>query len=118
VLPSAQLVLAYERGELPTRAFSPGAILAFMSWITEQPSATFPAEGDTQEMEGFVLRGRGCAPPTVRLPVWALFSFETALGVHSNTTLPAIRNRQKSLQKSWHSVGAPFYDVVEVRSAR
>jgi hypothetical protein len=37
VLPSAQLVLAYERGELPTRAFSPGAILAFMSWMTEQP---------------------------------------------------------------------------------
>ncbi len=109
-----QLILGFERGEPPTRAFSTEAIHGLITFLTT--TAELPTQGRWfQETGQTKLRGRGAGVPVVDKHMWSIKAIESGFNNRSGVDDRGVQSRLAELRKAHITRSAPSYDVVEVR---
>jgi hypothetical protein len=111
-----QLIEENGKGRKYTQPVSQDTIMAYMTYLSESPETyAVPAQGLAEQV---TLTGRGLAFPSVRAALWAIGSVHEDMGFSNPTAVRVIKRRMDEMGRKHVAVGAPAYDIVEVRIPR
>ena len=111
-----QLIEENGKGRKYTQPVSQDTIMAYMTYLSESPETyAVPAQGLAEQV---TLTGRGLAFPSVRAALWAIGSVHEDMGFSNPTAVRVIKRRMDEMGRKHVAVGAPAYDIVEVRIRR